>query len=92
MGEQKKNEKPERSFEEALARLEKIVKDMESGDLPLDKTMKLFEEGMKLSKFCTARLGETEKKIEVLMKESAEGDQWAPLAEDPPAAQEFDFE
>ena len=55
------------SFEQALERLEKIVAKMESGELPLAESMKHFEEGMKLANLCTEKLGETEKKIEVLM-------------------------
>ena len=55
-------------FEEALAGLERIVRDMEGGELPLDEALKLFEEGIRLSRFCSAKLDEAEKKIEILMK------------------------
>ncbi len=55
-------------FEEALAGLERIVRDLEGGDLPLDDALKLFEEGVRLSRFCGAKLDEAEKKIEILMK------------------------
>nr|MBL0716861.1 exodeoxyribonuclease VII small subunit [Desulfobacterales bacterium] len=54
------------TFEQAISKLEQIVKDMETGDLPLEQTLKKFEEGVKLSKFCSIRLDETEKKITVL--------------------------
>jgi len=55
------------SFEKALDQLEHIVRDMESGSLTLEQSLKKFEEGMKLSKYCTQKLDETEKKISLLM-------------------------
>jgi exodeoxyribonuclease VII small subunit len=55
-------------FESALQRLEEIVKSLETGDLPLDKSLELFEEGVKLSRFCHARLDEAERKVEILVK------------------------
>ena len=61
-----KDEKPK--FEDALARLEKIVAEMEAGELPLDKAMAHFEEGMTLVASCSKKLSEVEKKIEVLVK------------------------
>ena len=57
-------------FEDALSGLEGIVRDLERGDLPLDDALKLFEEGVRLSRFCSVRLDEAEKKIEILMKGS----------------------
>ena len=60
------------SFEKALEQLEQIVQDLESGDLPLEKALNKFEEGMRLSKFCSDKLEETEKKISLLM-EKADG-------------------
>ncbi len=56
-----------KTFEESLAQLEEIVKLMESGQLPLDKSLKIFEDGMKCSKLCQERLDETEKKVQILM-------------------------
>jgi len=56
------------SFEKALKRLEEIVNKLESGDLPLDESLKIFEEGVKLSRFCTKKLDEAERKVEVLLK------------------------
>ena len=56
------------NFEKALARLEAIVKEMEGGTLSLEKMMADFEEGSGLVKFCTQKLNEVEKKIEVLIK------------------------
>lgn len=56
-------------FEKAMAQLEEIVRELESGDLTLESAMKKFEEGMKLSKYCSRILDETEKKIRVLMSD-----------------------
>jgi len=60
------------SFEEAMAQLDKIVHEMESGQLSLENALKKFEEGIKLSRFCSQKLDETEKKITMLM-ENADG-------------------
>ena len=73
MNEEKKQEF---SFEKALEQLESIVSNMEGKKLSLDEMMKSYEEGKKLSDFCTKELGEFEKKIEVLVKETAEGPIW----------------
>lgn len=51
------------TYEEALKKLEEIVKCLEDGSLPLDKSMELFEEGTKLSAFCEKCLNEAEQKI-----------------------------
>ena len=56
------------NFEECLQRLEVIVKEMERGDLPLEQSLKLFEEGIALSGSCRKELEEAEGKIEVLLK------------------------
>lgn len=55
-------------FEEAMSRLEEIVKTLEEGGSSLDDSVKLFEEGMKLANTCSARLKEAENKIEKLVK------------------------
>jgi exodeoxyribonuclease VII small subunit len=60
----------EKTFEESLNELEKIVKQLEDGDLPLEKSLKLFEDGVKLSRECRERLTAAERRIEVLMKDS----------------------
>ena len=54
-------------FEKKLNRLEEIVDQMEDGDLPLDKSLSLFEEGVKLSKECHVQLNEAEQKVRILM-------------------------
>ncbi len=56
------------SFEDSLSKLEKIVEQMESGDLKLEDSLKLFEDGMKLTKECNQRLNEIEKKVKQLLK------------------------
>ena len=56
------------TFEQALARLEEIVKLMESGSAPLDKSLSLFEEGVGLVKFCTSELDSAEQKVKILQK------------------------
>ena len=58
------------TFEKALARLEEIAAEMESGDLGLEKMVAAFEEGQKLVKLCSSKLNEVEKKIEQLVKKS----------------------
>jgi len=55
-------------FEEALSGLEKIVAQLEGGEIPLDDALQLFEEGVRLSRFCSAKLDEAERRIEILMK------------------------
>lgn len=58
------------SFEQAIQRLEKIVADMESAELPLEDILKKYEEGSRLVRFCSQKLEEAEKKIELLTKKS----------------------
>jgi exodeoxyribonuclease VII small subunit len=66
-------------FEKKLVRLEEIVGKMEKGDLTLDDSLKLFEEGVKLSKDCHLRLTEAENKVKILMGTDSKG---APMTED----------
>jgi exodeoxyribonuclease VII small subunit len=58
------------TFEASLDELEKIVKRLEDGDLPLEESLALFEQGVKLSRDCRDRLSKAERRIEVLMKDS----------------------
>ena len=58
----------ERTFESALAKLESIVEQLETGSLDLDKMLNLFEEGMKLSQLCGERLKEVEDRITTIIK------------------------
>lgn len=60
------------TFEAAVKRLEEIVEKLEQGNIPLDDSLSIFEEGIKLSRFCNARLEEIERKIEILTEEGGE--------------------
>ncbi len=60
-----------KKFEDALARLEEIVKELESGDLPLEQSLKMFEEGIKLSRICNKRLEDAERRVEILLKDKS---------------------
>ena len=60
------------SFETGLQQLEAIVKEMESGELPLERALELFERGMKLSDACRKQLEEAESRVEILMKRAGE--------------------
>lgn len=66
--------KKERSFEEAMERLEAIVSEIESDELGLEKQFELFQEGMTLARFCDAKLKEVQKSVELVLKES--GEEW----------------
>ena len=63
----------EPGFESSLERLEEIVRRLEEGDLPLDESLRLFEEGVGLTRACAARLDEAERRIEILGR-GAEGE------------------
>jgi exodeoxyribonuclease VII small subunit len=62
------------NLEKSLADLEALVEELESGDLPLDKAMKKFEEGIKLTRGCQQALKEAEQKVEILLQ-SAGGEE-----------------
>jgi exodeoxyribonuclease VII small subunit len=64
----KKAEAQSQNFESSLAALEKIVRELERGELPLEKSLELFERGVKLSRECQERLQEAERRIEVLLQ------------------------
>jgi exodeoxyribonuclease VII small subunit len=66
-------------FEKKLTRLEEIVAKMESGNLTLEESLKLFEEGVKNSRECQKQLTEAEEKVKVLLKVEADG---KPVTED----------
>lgn len=74
--------KKERTFEEAMARLEQIVSEIDSEELGLEKQFELFQEGMGLARFCDAKLTEVQKSVEIVLKESGEEWKTAPFAED----------
>lgn len=62
----------EQSFEDALARLEAVVRELEQGDLSLEQALTLFEEGIRLTRFCNQKLEEAEGKIKLLLQENGE--------------------
>ena len=78
-------------FEKSLERLETIVREMESGELSLEKMMKHFEEGMSLVGICSTKLNEVERKIELLVKQG-EKTILAPFATPDEPAEEEDKE
>jgi len=59
-----------KSFESSLEDLERIVHELEQGELPLEKSLELFEQGVKLSRECQDRLNQAERRIEVLMRDN----------------------
>ena len=71
MAAKEKGKEKELKFEDGLKRLEAIVAKLESGNLPLDDSLKLFEEGVKLVRFCNERLAEAQQKVELLTKDQA---------------------
>lgn len=73
--------KKDPGFEEALARLEEIVRKLEGGETPLDESLGLFEEGVKLVKLCGDKLDEAERKITVLTKNGEGGYDEKPFGE-----------
>lgn len=71
MAAKEKVKEKELKFEDGLKRLEEIVAKLESGDLSLDDSLKLFEEGVKLVRFCNDRLAKAQQKVELLTKDQA---------------------
>ena len=71
-----------KDFESAIAELESIVKTLEDGDLPLERSLELFERGVRLSRFCHARLEEAERRIEILSERGELRDGSATLGSD----------
>lgn len=65
----KKSEAQATTFEAQLGALERIVRQLERGDLPLEESLKLFEEGVRLSRECQERLNQAERRIEVLLRD-----------------------
>jgi exodeoxyribonuclease VII small subunit len=62
------DQKQEKSFEEAMSELEAIVSQLEHGDVPLEKAIDLFQQGMKLSQLCGQKLEQVERKIEMIVE------------------------
>lgn len=59
-----------KDFESAMKRLEKIVKTLENGELPLASLLEMYEEGVKLQSFCQEKLDEAERKVEILVRKN----------------------
>ena len=59
-----------KTFESSLEELERIVRELEQGDLTLQRSLELFEQGVKLSRDCQERLSEAERRIEILMRDN----------------------
>jgi exodeoxyribonuclease VII small subunit len=59
-----------RTFESSLEQLELIVRELEQGELPLERSLELFEQGVKLSRECQERLSQAERRIEILMRDN----------------------
>jgi exodeoxyribonuclease VII small subunit len=76
------NSLPAPDFETALKRLEDIVKKLENGELSLDSALQLFEEGIKLSRFCHTKLEQAERRVEILLKNSSGQPRVAPFEAD----------
>jgi len=77
----------EKTFEEAMDRLEQIVSEIESDGLGLERQFELFQEGMALARFCDGKLTDVQKSVEVVLKESASEWKTAPFeAGDPDSA------
>ena len=72
-------------FEDCLQRLEKIVQELEKGEVPLEKSLTLFEEGMQLSASCRKELEQAEGKVEILLKQNGklQAESFEPLTEVP---------
>lgn len=66
----KKTEAQGKNFEASLGALEKIVRELERGDLPLEESLKLFEQGVKLSRECQDRLNQAERRVELLLRDT----------------------
>lgn len=64
------NERIPKTFEASLEALEQIVRDLERGDLPLEKSLELFEQGIRLSRECQERLSQAERRIEILLRDN----------------------
>ncbi len=61
------------TFEESMKRLEEIVQRLESGEMPLEDSLQVFEEGMQLVAFCSRKLDEAEKKVTLLVRKQEGG-------------------
>jgi exodeoxyribonuclease VII small subunit len=80
----------DRSFEEAMERLEAIVTEIESDELGLERQFELFKEGMTLARFCDSKLKEVQKSVELVLKESGEEWKTVPFEGEPDSGEDSD--
>lgn len=73
---------PLANFEASLEELERVVKELEGGDLPLERALALFEKGMELSEACRKQLQEAETRVEILLKKKNGEPQLQPFSAD----------
>jgi exodeoxyribonuclease VII small subunit len=73
---------PEVPFEQALERLEALVAELERGELPLERSLAAFEEGMRLARLCGRRLEEAEKRVQMLLEQQSGETSLEPFADD----------
>jgi exodeoxyribonuclease VII small subunit len=78
----KREAKDGQTFESSLAALEKIVRQLERGELPLEESLQLFEQGVRLSRECQERLNQAERRIELLLRDAEGRPVLAPFDED----------
>jgi exodeoxyribonuclease VII small subunit len=90
MSKKQQEEAPVRepSFEQSLGELEAVVRQLEGGDLPLEKSIELFERGMKLNEICRRQLATAESRVEILLKK---GETVAPAPFGEPAGEDVPF-
>ena len=89
MKNRKQQEPAAGDFESSLTALERIVREMERGDLPLERSLELFEQGVRLSRECQDRLNEAERRIEVLLRD-ATGETFIEPLDERAAVREFE--
>jgi exodeoxyribonuclease VII small subunit len=88
----KNNEEQPKSFEASLEALEEIVHQLEGGDLPLEKSLELFENGIRLSRQCQERLNQAERRIEVLLRDNQGRPSVMPFADANPISEDGSIE
>jgi exodeoxyribonuclease VII small subunit len=88
----KNSDEQARTFEASLEALERIVHQLEGGDLPLEKSLELFEQGIRLSRECQERLTQAERRIEILLRDNQGRPVTAPFNETNQVASDNDDE
>ncbi len=78
-----------KTFEQSMKQLERIVRELEAGDLPLEKAIQKFEEGIQLSKQCTDMLDKTEQKISILLKDQSGNTFEKPFSSDEASSEDY---